>query len=246
MTPDTPAMSELKPCPFCGTPAIIEKFPSMVEQKWQADCPNEFCKCSPSSNAHRTEEEARIAWNTRALSPQPENSSRGLNAKLEIHILLDALVEAAKGEQIDPEMCQTIESIANDWNAKSFGKDELQALYDCGSVAPEKVEVLDEAISRVEAVFDKASDRSHETGMRTQVNGLNQLDVYRIIEAARRYARSEPSITLSQLKATLEWMKKVVPDENFHPDNARQRWDAATQNSILDAAYEAAEKAVKS
>lgn len=53
-------------------------------------------------------------------------------AGLDIEIILGVLSMAARGEGIDPELCETVEKIANDWNAPDFDKKDLQALYDCG------------------------------------------------------------------------------------------------------------------
>lgn len=55
--------------------------------------------------------------------------------KLDMHCVLDALGSAAKGEPLDPETCELIESIAKEYEHSDFGKDEIQALYDCGSLS---------------------------------------------------------------------------------------------------------------
>lgn len=70
MTETKPTMPDLLPCPFCGHEVLIEKFPSMMDQKWQVDCHNPDCKVSPCSNACRTEDEAREAWNRRVTPEQ--------------------------------------------------------------------------------------------------------------------------------------------------------------------------------
>lgn len=51
--------------------------------------------------------------------------------RLDIQILLDTLATAARGEPIDPEICETVERIARDHTA-DFSPDDIQALYDCG------------------------------------------------------------------------------------------------------------------
>jgi len=58
----------LLPCPFCGGKAELEKFPSSLKDRcWQIDCvENERCKCSVSTCALSSKEEAIAAWNTRA------------------------------------------------------------------------------------------------------------------------------------------------------------------------------------
>lgn len=52
--------------------------------------------------------------------------------RLDVRILLDTLVTAAKGEGLSPDRCETVESIAKDWCSDEFDKDDIQALYDCG------------------------------------------------------------------------------------------------------------------
>jgi len=69
--------------------------------------------------------------NDETLSARVRNT-----AKLDIHILLDNLAFAAKGESLDPEICQTIERIAREYDHKEFGPEEIQALYDCGHSVP--------------------------------------------------------------------------------------------------------------
>jgi len=53
-------MSELKPCPFCGSEAGTYKFILPGEIVWLAYCPNENCHFS-----HRTASLA--AWNARPI-----------------------------------------------------------------------------------------------------------------------------------------------------------------------------------
>ncbi len=57
-----------------------------------------------------------------------------LTARLDVHLVLDALALAAKGQPIDPELCETIENIARLYAHKDFDEDDIQALYDSGSV----------------------------------------------------------------------------------------------------------------
>jgi hypothetical protein len=52
--------------------------------------------------------------------------------KLTIHVLLDAIAEAARGGPIDPETCATIEGVAREYDHKDFTQEDVQALYDCG------------------------------------------------------------------------------------------------------------------
>lgn len=57
--------------------------------------------------------------------------------KIDIHVLLDHLFSAARGQPIDPESCELIERIAKDWKA-TFDEDDIQALYDCGPKPDDK------------------------------------------------------------------------------------------------------------
>lgn len=62
-------------------------------------------------------------------------------AKLEIHILIDLLLSAAKGEALDPEICQSAEKIMKDWGYKQATEADILALYDCGHNKPQSVDV---------------------------------------------------------------------------------------------------------
>lgn len=53
--------------------------------------------------------------------------------KLDVHILLDTLAQAARGNALDPETCETIVDIAREYNFTEFAAEDVQALYDCGA-----------------------------------------------------------------------------------------------------------------
>ena len=72
----------------------------------------------------------QAAWNA-ATVPYPS----GLQ-KATVHVLLDTLADAARGEKLDPEICQSIEGIAKEYDHKDFTQDDVQALYDCGYMQP--------------------------------------------------------------------------------------------------------------
>jgi len=56
--------NELKPCPFCGSPAKMES----DEEEWgfAVSCSNTDCPVDATTYARSTAEEATEAWNTRA------------------------------------------------------------------------------------------------------------------------------------------------------------------------------------
>lgn len=86
--------------------------------------------------------------------------------KLDIHIVLDTLATAARGEAIDPEACQVIEDIVKAHGyGDDFNADDVQALYDCGHkgevmAAPvnEEVEQLKAEIRRLKRLFHYAEE----------------------------------------------------------------------------------------
>lgn len=54
---------KLKPCPFCGGKAHIQKL--IAQQPYFVECDNEFCIAGNSNASFKTEEEAAKAWNRR-------------------------------------------------------------------------------------------------------------------------------------------------------------------------------------
>jgi hypothetical protein len=73
--------------------------------------------------------------------------------KLNIHILLDTLAEAARGKPLDPETCEIIENIAKEYKHTDFTAEDVQALYDCGAAQQPQAEGVteDEAIRILDA-----------------------------------------------------------------------------------------------
>jgi hypothetical protein len=73
--------------------------------------------------------------------------------KLNIHILLDTLAEAARGKPLDPETCEIIENIAKDYQHTDFTAYDVQSLYDCGAAQQPQPEGVteDEAIRILDA-----------------------------------------------------------------------------------------------
>lgn len=61
-------MTNLKPCPFCGSPAK-ESFDEGRNQEWWIVCSNDDCDIFPTS-ACRVQEDARAWWNKRAAAPE--------------------------------------------------------------------------------------------------------------------------------------------------------------------------------
>lgn len=60
-------MSDLKPCPFCGTETSIEYFDSKMQPTWSVFCDG----CHASTAALPTINAAKEAWNTRTDIPNP-------------------------------------------------------------------------------------------------------------------------------------------------------------------------------
>ena len=61
-------MSELKPCPFCGSVAIPTSYPDRGDAFiYRVECPHNCAAgdCSASTNMMATQEAAAEAWNTR-------------------------------------------------------------------------------------------------------------------------------------------------------------------------------------
>lgn len=69
---------------------------------------------------------------TKNIMPRISITPSGVPDKLNVHILLDTLAAAARGEKLDPETCQTVESIAAEYEYKDFTPDDVLALYECG------------------------------------------------------------------------------------------------------------------
>lgn len=58
---------ELKPCPFCGEEATLQRYFDPHEDiAFYVACSGESCEVSPMTNDFRTEQEAIEAWNHRA------------------------------------------------------------------------------------------------------------------------------------------------------------------------------------
>lgn len=58
---------KLKPCPFCGEKAVLQRyFDSYEEIAFYVTCSGEFCEVSPITNDFKTEQEAIDAWNKRS------------------------------------------------------------------------------------------------------------------------------------------------------------------------------------
>ena len=58
-------MTELKPCPFCGSKASLHEKPA--KQAWIVECTNGTCPASYMIGwDYETEKEAIEAWNRRA------------------------------------------------------------------------------------------------------------------------------------------------------------------------------------
>lgn len=92
--------------------------------------------------------------------------------KLNVHILLDTLADAARGKPLDPETCQTIESIAQEYDHKDFTAEDVLALYNCGKQPTGDWKALQEK------VFDWASNHG-VTLVNSEIN-----DLIHIVEAA--------------------------------------------------------------
>ena len=61
-------MSELKPCPFCGSEAKL--FADKKTQDWGAICQQPECECNARIPYCSTREEAIEQWNRRAPDPR--------------------------------------------------------------------------------------------------------------------------------------------------------------------------------
>jgi len=55
-------MTELRPCPFCGTEAKLEEYSN---GRFAVVCMSVNCTCFTSGNSYNTEVEAVERWNTR-------------------------------------------------------------------------------------------------------------------------------------------------------------------------------------
>ena len=76
-------------------------------------------KCKDSTTYKKADPDA--AWIT-SVDPL---------TKAAIHILLDMLPCAARGESLDPELCIEVESIAKQYGYNDWTHEDVQALYDC-------------------------------------------------------------------------------------------------------------------
>ncbi len=73
-------MDELKPCPFCGSPAEMEN--GRNDRPWVVECPNRDCHAQPFMDHADSRFEAIAAWNTRTPSEPAATDERvdGTNA----------------------------------------------------------------------------------------------------------------------------------------------------------------------
>lgn len=64
---------ELKPCPFCGDEALIDRVDEGADYRpwywWTVHCSNRDCVCDALCHEYEAEAEAIAAWNTRADEP---------------------------------------------------------------------------------------------------------------------------------------------------------------------------------
>ena len=56
---------ELKPCPFCGGEAIMERL-AVPKWEYRVRCNNIRCKIQPNTWLRKSKEEASEFWNRRA------------------------------------------------------------------------------------------------------------------------------------------------------------------------------------
>jgi len=56
---------ELKPCPFCGKKAKMERWPR--SGKWFAYCTNKRCGVKLSTFMYVKREAAKVTWNKRSI-----------------------------------------------------------------------------------------------------------------------------------------------------------------------------------
>lgn len=104
-----------------------------------SDLPEKLpCDVSIGAGIFRAGVDTRIVlekikwWQERAEEGiTPIRAAGGIH-RLTVHVLLDTLAAAAKGEKLDPEICQTIENIASEYKHKDFTPDDVLALYECG------------------------------------------------------------------------------------------------------------------
>jgi hypothetical protein len=76
------AMSELKPCPFCGDEGDVGCYD---KKSWTAECSNPDCFCS-AENSFWDKESAEKVWNTRPLEAKLEQENAQLRESAEMHI----------------------------------------------------------------------------------------------------------------------------------------------------------------
>ena len=112
-------MSELKPCPFCGKDVFLLDVAtrSSANAKWDVYCRTHGCFLnSGTNNMFSNRDEAFIAWNTRAESPE-----------------LIALREQVK---VLREACETAkECLDNNGLGQAYVQDELASALDLTKAA---------------------------------------------------------------------------------------------------------------
>lgn len=78
--------------------------------------------------------------------------------RLDIHILLDTLATAARGQPIDPDTCEVIEAIVKAHRYEAdFDEDDIQALYDCGFQSVVATVITDQAAAKALVWFNQAN-----------------------------------------------------------------------------------------
>lgn len=65
-------MTEIKPCPFCGGEAKLQRFGRF----YYISCENENCECLVESGYMNTEESAVESWNRRANDDSCKDTDR--------------------------------------------------------------------------------------------------------------------------------------------------------------------------
>lgn len=73
-----------------------------------------------------------LGWNAAIKKCSEYYSAKNTN-KLSIHILLDVISQLGRRENLDPETCQHVETIAKESSYKDFTAEDIQALYEDNS-----------------------------------------------------------------------------------------------------------------